>query len=150
MPAGQVIGQLRHSMVLDDNGTTLALRGTVARSRPDLATLDLRTLSVIGGFEVAHPLIRSLNANLSVAGGFEYALQRTRVYFSGSSSPLNRDRIASLYGRIGGDTRKTRFDGSAIAALSGELELRKGLDILGATPSKTIVDGYSPSRFEGS
>ena len=147
----QVIGQLRHSLVLDDSGTTLALRGTVARSRPDLDTLDLRTLSLIGGFEVAHPLLRSLNANASVAGGFEYALQRTRVHFAGSSSPLNRDRIASVYARLGGDTRKVRFDGSAITSLSGELELRKGLDILGATPSAKISrSGYGPSRFEGS
>ncbi len=147
----QVIGQLRHSVVLNDSGTTLALRGTAARSRPDLATLDLRTLSLIGGIEATHPLIRSLNANLTAGGGFEYALQRTKVHFARTSSPLNRDRIASIYARIAGDTRKTRFDdGSATAAISGELELRKGLDILGASPTGMIVNGYGPSRFEGS
>ena len=147
----QLIGQLRHSLVLNDSGTTLALRGTAARSRPDIENLDLRTLSLIGGFEAAHPLYRSLYSNVTASGGFEYALQRTRVHFAGDANKLNRDRIASIYAKIGGDARKLRFeDESPIAAISGELELRKGLDILGASPTGTIVNGYGPSRFEGS
>lgn len=146
----QLIGQIRHAMILDDNGTSLALRGIYARSRPTIQNLDLRTVSLIGGLTVSRPVLRSLKSNSTVSGGFEYALQRTRVFGNGTSSPLNRDRIAAMFVRLDGDTRKTRGDGTLIGSLSGNLELRKGLDILGATPSRRIVDGFAPTRFEGS
>ncbi|HMP56714.1 MAG TPA: ShlB/FhaC/HecB family hemolysin secretion/activation protein, partial [Novosphingobium sp.] len=146
----QLIAQLRHAVTLNTAGTTLALRGTVARSRPDLKTLDLRTLSLIGGLEVTQPIERTVNRSLSVSGGFEYSQQRTRVHFGGGSSPLNRDRISSVYLRMDGENRSLRMDGSVASSLRVNAELRKGLDMLKATRTGVIVNGYGPTRFEGS
>lgn len=143
----QKIAQLRHTMLLDTAGDTLSLVGTVAKSKPDLDALDLRTLSVIGGIEASHPLVRTVRQQVSISGGLEYSTQRTRVYGGGESSALNRDRIAAVYLRLDGATRKFDFTGQPILQLSGSLELRKGLDILGAT-TKPSGD-YSLTRFDG-
>jgi hemolysin activation/secretion protein len=145
----QKIAQLRHSFLVDTQGDTISLTGTVAKSEPDLDALDLRTLSLIGGIEASHPLVRSVRQQVSISGGLEYASQRTRVYGAGESSPLNRDRIAALYLRLDGATRKFDFVGQPIVQLSGSLELRKGLDILGATTSPSSSSGYNLTRFEG-
>jgi hemolysin activation/secretion protein len=145
----QKIAQLRHSVLIDPAGDTISLTGTVAQSRPDLADLDLRTLSVIGGFEASHPLVRTVREQAAISGGLEYALQRTRVYGEGGSEPLNRDRIAALYLRLDGATRKFDFAGQPILQLSGALEVRKGLDILGATTGPSRSSGYNLSRFDG-
>lgn len=143
----QKIAQLRHSMLVDQYGDTISLVGTVAESRPDLEALDLRTLSLIGGIEASHPLVRTVRTQLAVSSGLEYAVQRTRVYGEGPSSPLNRDRIAALYLRLDGAARKFDFAGLPTAQLSGALELRKGLDILGASTEPS--DGYNLTRFDG-
>lgn len=145
----QKILQVGHSMALDANGTALSITGTVAYSQPDLETLDLRTLSVIGNLELSRQLVRSVRKNLIAAVGFEYAQQRTRVYASGSDFPLNRDKVSTVYARVHGDTRKFNFDGSQAYALGGGLELRKGFGVLGATKVGAISGGYAPTRFEG-
>jgi hemolysin activation/secretion protein len=143
----QKIAQLRHTVLLDRQGDTISLTGTVAKSRPDLDALDLRTLSIIGGIEASHPLVRTVREQLGISGGLEYSTQRTRVYGEGGSSALNRDRIAALYLRLDGAARKFDFAGQPKLQLSGSLELRKGLDILGAT-TKPSGD-YSLTRFDG-
>jgi hemolysin activation/secretion protein len=147
-PKEQKIAQLRHTFLADDAGDTVSLVGTIAQSRPDIKTLDLRTLSRIAGIEFSHPLVRTLRDRLSISSGLEYSTQRTRVYGEGRSSPLNLDRIAALYVRLDGATRTLAFDGSEKASLSGSLQLRKGLDILGATTGRT-TKGYYLSRFDG-
>jgi hemolysin activation/secretion protein len=144
----QKIAQLRHTTVIDRGGDTISLVGTVARSKPDLELLELRTLSVIGGIEASHPLVRTVRQQLSISTGLEYATQRTRVYGQGESSPLNRDRIAAAYLRLDGAARKFDFAGQPTLQLSGSLELRKGLDILGAT-TKPTTNGYNLTRFDG-
>jgi hemolysin activation/secretion protein len=144
----QKIAQLRHTVLLDRQGDTISLTGTVAKSKPNLDALDLRTLSVIGGIEASHPLVRTVRKQVSVSTGLEYATQRTRVYGQGESSPLSRDRIAAAYLRLDGAARQFDFAGQPTLQLSGSLELRKGLDILGAT-TKPNSNGYNLTRFDG-
>ena len=145
----QKIAQLRHSMVVNSVGDTLSLTGTLAESRPDLKTLDLRTISTIGTIEYAHPLVRSVEDSLTLSGGVEYVQQRTRTYAGAVSSPLNRDRIPALFVRLSGQRRLFRDDRSISSAIAGQIEFHQGLDIMGATRAQTIVAGYTPSRFEG-
>ena len=145
----QRIAQAGHSMALDSSGTRIGVTGTLAFSRPDI-DLDLRTRSLILNFEVGRPLIRSLRKNASAALGFDFVEQRTRVHASGSSFALSSDRISTIYARIGGDTRKLRFDGSSAHSLSAGLELRQGLGIFGATKTGVFGPNGGPSRFEGS
>jgi hemolysin activation/secretion protein len=146
----QKIAQLRHAMVVDAAGDTLSLTGTLAESRPDLKTLDLRTISEIGTIEFTHPLVRTVTDSLSLSGGFEYVQQRTRTYAGSVSSPLNRDRIPAVFLRLSGQKRDLRLDGSTSSSVAGQIELHRGLDVLGATHAQTFVNGYTPSRFEGS
>jgi hemolysin activation/secretion protein len=146
----QRIVQGGYSIALDSAGTRLGVTGTLAFSRPDLETLDLRTRSLILNIEASRPLIRSLRKNASVALGFDYVGQRTRVHASGSSFALSSDKISTIYTRIGGDTRKLRFDGSLAHSLSVGLELRQGLGIFGATKTGIFGPDGGPSRFEGS
>ncbi len=145
----QKILQLGESVGLSSAGDRLSLVGTIAYSRPALDTLDLRTLSIVGDLEYSRPLVRTVRTKVEVNAGFEYILQRTRVFGASGSVPLNRDRIATFYTRLDGDTRQLRVDGSQKWDLSGSLELRKGMNILGATRAGQFVNGYSPTHFNG-
>ncbi len=145
----QKVVQAGHTMGLGSRGATLSVSGVYAWSRPDIGTLDLRSQSVIGNVELAAPLFRSVQDRVDLAGGFEVAEQRVRVYGTGASAPLNRDRLRTLYARLSGGTRGLRIDGSQTYGVSGSVEVRKGLDIFAATRPRSVVAGYTPSRFEG-
>jgi hemolysin activation/secretion protein len=145
----QKIVQGGHEMLLGSSGTTLALRATYADSRPDLPTLSLRTKSWILNTEVTQPLLRSLYSNIYGSLGFERVDQRTKLGGAGGSTPLNLDRISTLYTRFSGNQRHLRADGTEATAFAGFLELRKGLDIFEATETGQFKGGYAPSRFEG-
>ena len=145
----QKILQVGESFGLWSSGDRLSLSGTIAYSRPALDAIDLRTLSLIGNIEFEHPLARTVRTRLAIAGGFEYAMQRTRVYGGGGSTALNRDRIATFYTRLDGQARQFQLDGRLKWNLDGSLALRKGFNILGATRVGQFVDGYGPSRFNG-
>ncbi len=148
----QKILQVGHSMTLGGSGTQLSWAATIAESRPDLKTLNLRTRSLISMMEISQPLKRSVPFKMTSALGLEISEQRTRVYSSDgkTSNALNLDRISTVYARIDAEARKLRFDGSQASSISASLELRKGLGIFGATKTGVVTaKGYSPSRFEG-
>lgn len=147
----QRIAALRHAMILNNAGTTMELRGTVAEARPDLLSLDQRTVSLVGGLAFSHPLLRTVTDRAKLTGGFEYSQQRSRFYQpGGASSPLTRDRISALYLRLDGSTAKLDVTGQQLAGLSGSLELRRGIDVFGASRQGDIVDLYGTSRSDGS
>lgn len=148
----QRIAQVGHSMALDSAGTRLSITGTLAFSRPSLEpnALDLRTRSIIANIELSRPIVRALRSNVSAAVGFDFVEQRTLIYNNGSGFPLNRDRIAAVYAVARADRHKLRFDGSLAWSLAGNLELRKGIGILGSTKTGAFTNGFGPSRFEGS
>lgn len=143
----QVIGQLGHIMTIDNAGTTVGLRATYALSRPDLDTIDLKTKSFIAGIDISHPLIRTVNANAGVTGGFEYSTQRTRQV---GGSPLFTDKISALFLRFSGNTRELSQTGYEVFSATGSLEFRKGIGLFDA--SKVGVpesNGARASRFDG-
>lgn len=149
-PREQKIVQVGHILGLDGAGTTLGLRFTYAWSRPDLGALDLKTDTLISGFDLVHPLIRSVRQNLRIAAGFDYVDQNTMVGSGAAVTPLNLDklRIASL--RLSGDRLRRRSDGGVSLQLRGGVEVRKGLGIFGATPRDAVLTGGElPSRIEG-
>ncbi len=142
--------QFGEQIALNSNNDHISFVSTYALSRPALASLDLRTTSLIEDLAYDHNFVHSTTTILTASGGFEYAEQLTKVYFGGSSVPLNRDRISTLFARVDADKRVLRFDGSQKAEFSGSLELRKGIAVFGSTPSGTVDNGYTPSRFYGS
>jgi hemolysin activation/secretion protein len=147
----QKIAQFGHVMGVGSHGASVAARFTFALSDPSVQNLDLRTRSIITSLEYSRPLVRSLTKNAAVTTGFEFAEQRTKVGTGAGKTPLNRDRISTLFARIGGDMRALRQDGQEKSRLSGMLELRQGLNVLGSTGKGAVTaSGYSPSRFDGS
>ena len=146
----QRIVQVGHILGLDGNGTTLGGRFTYAWSKPDLGALNLDTDTLIAGFDLTRPLIRSVNTNLTAAVGFDYVDQKTRASSAGSGSvPLNLDKLRVAFGRLSGDVMERRSDGSIAFSLRGGVELRKGLDIFDATGRGFVVGTVLPSRIDG-
>lgn len=146
----QYIAQAGHSFGIGRGGASLSARGTYAWSRPDLGPLDLRTRSLIAGVEANLPLVRAVDRNVSVGGGFDFIEQRTYIGPPSEGGLLNRDKTRTLFARISGDVTEQRFDGQILSALAGFVEVRQGLDVLGATRPFDFSGGsVLPSRVEG-
>ena len=120
-----------------------------AWSRPDLDQLDLRSRSWVGSLGLSMPLIRSRRRTADVTGGLELVEQTTRVYGSGGSSPLNRDKLRIAFLRSDFGMRSFLGSGLESFSLLGNLELRQGLNIFGTTETGEFEDGFTPSRFAG-
>ena len=111
--------------MLDAEGTVASVAASYSRSQPGdvLKDLDLISESTTLGFELTHPVIRSRDTNLTLAGGFTYR----EVDSDALSAKLFRDRLSVL--TLGGTYRFTDpWRGLDFV----DLRIHKGLDILGA------------------
>lgn len=144
----QIIVQGGHIFSLADSATTLGVRATYAWSRPDLDPLDLRTNSLIAGFDVTHPLIRTVRTNARLRGGMDFVDQISRVRSGGDPVTLNHDKLRIIFAGINADYSVLRDSGAPAFTLSSSLELRKGLGILDASKGG-VAGGGRPSRIEG-
>lgn len=145
----QYIAQAGHSFGFGPRGLTVSANGTYAWSRPDLGALDLRTRSLIAGLEANLPIVRAVGRNVTVGGGLDWTEQRTYFGGGGERVLLNRDKTRTLFARLGGDLVEQRYDGQILSALSGAIEVRRGLGILGATGRFGEGETVLPSRIEG-
>ena len=145
----QHVVQLGHEMGIGLSGLRFGVRGSYAESSPDITNLNLSTKSFIVGIDLKAPLVRQVTKSLTAGAGLEYASQRTRIGGTGGSFPFTRDRQTFAYAKLNGNIRSPRGDGDDNWSLDGGLELRKGLNVLNATPRRTFVGGFSPSRFDG-
>lgn len=128
----QRIVQAGHIMTVAE-GLTVGGRFSYAWSRPDLRGLDFRTDTLIAGFDVSKSLIRSLDANLGVAGGFDYIDQDTRTKSGNTFQEVSLDKLRILYASVTGNAVGTRADGTLAWSIDGTVEVRKGLDIFGSS-----------------
>ena len=135
-----------------DGGLSFGGRFSYAWSRPDLGGLDLRSRSLIGGFDVSAPLLRSVRSNADIGGGVEIIEQRIKFYPGGGFViPVTQDKLRVGYLRLSASKREPQFVGPDKWSIGASLELRQGFDVLGATQKGVITaSGYGPSRFEGS
>jgi hemolysin activation/secretion protein len=153
--------QIGQEYRIGSEGLTVRGSFTYAIGRPGdvLTPLDLRSRSLVGNLELSYPLVRHRRRNLNLAGGIDLIDQRTRVF---ETLPLSREQARVAYVRASGNV-SSRY-GDDPAALSVAVELRQGLDILGATeqgsfdltrpfvdPQATLVRAnlgakYSPAR----
>ncbi len=143
------IGQIGHDFALNSNGLRLGGRLSLAQSQPDIANLDLQSRSLIAGIELSQPILKRINSSANLATGFEVINQATRILTGNGSAPFTHDQIRVFYTRLEGSTRKLSVTGQPIFTLDGQLELRQGLGILGATKRGTIENNFAPSRFDG-
>lgn len=145
----QRVVHVGHSGALNRGGLRYEANFLHAWSRPDLDQLDLRSRSFVGSLALSMPLRRSRRSIADIAGGFEIIEQRTRVYGGGDSSPLNRDKLRVVFLRSDFGFRDFLTSGAEKYSVNATLEVRKGLDILGATETGEFAGGYTPSRFAG-
>jgi hemolysin activation/secretion protein len=117
---------LTHSQTLTSEGTTLTVIGSHTSTEPgsNLEVFDVEGDSDAVSATVVHPVIRTRSENLSLAGGFNYRNAKTTILGVIDSE----DRIRSVF--VGGTYDFIdRFRGISLVGV----ELRQGLDILGAT-----------------
>ena len=142
----QFIAQLGHEFGLGKRGIRVGGDVTFAKSNPDIENLDLETDALLANLRVKYPLLRTSRALAGVTLGFDYIDQSTDV----AGFALSEDAIRALYLR--GDITGTRQapGASAVFSYDGFLEMRKGLNIMGATEitdsGTAFTDGVSASR----
>lgn len=140
--------QAGHDFGLTQSGLRLGLRGSLATSRPDIESLDLRSRSIIAGIDLSMPVVRDLDRTVLASGGFEIINQRTRYHVDDKSLPFTYDKLRVVYARLEGDFR---FDNGIREFLRARasLELRKGIDVLDATKQGIVSAKGAPSRLYG-
>lgn len=145
-----VVGQLGHDFALGNNGLRLAANATYAITRPTLPNatpgFNLKSESVLATIAASYPLRRTTSSNLRLAGGLDMIEQRTRAL----DTPINLDKLRTLWARVEGDAAQRRL--SVLPPtwrVGGQIELRQGLAIFGATPVGGAPGLATPTRFEG-
>jgi len=144
----QRIVQGGHMFQVDDDGTTLGVRGTYAWSRPDLGALDLRTNTLIAGIDISRPLARTVSANARLRLGFDFINQLTRLGEGGAAATLTRDRLRIVFAGLDADYQLRDANGATWLTVGGSAEVRKGLGIFGASDSG-FGGGSLTSRLDG-
>lgn len=143
----QQVVQLGHVMGIGHRGMTFGGDFAYAWSRPDIHDVDpndilnLHSTSLIGRLEATMPLSRSRRASLDLHGGFELLQQRTHTSFG----LITDDKLRVAFLRAESGYREPLFSGGDAYSFHGALELRKGLDILGASDRGNLL----ASRFDG-
>ncbi|WP_066558997.1 ShlB/FhaC/HecB family hemolysin secretion/activation protein [Croceicoccus bisphenolivorans] len=157
----QMVFQVGHEFRVGRNGLRIAGDFTYADTEPTIAgTNPFNSETVAGTIRADYPMVRSRTENLFVGGGFDIVDQD--VKFGGATLTQDKLRIAwlrmdfatidplSADGRGGYNAVEPRF------AFAGGLELRHGLDVLGASTdcSKNFAacagpDGNFTSRIDG-
>ena len=142
--AEQRVIQVTESVKIGGEGLTLGLSGSFARTKPGgaVAALDLIGDSFAGNVRLSYPLLRHRRHNLTLSGGLDWVDQK--VDFGGGIATLTEDKLRILFARFDGHWAPAALASHSVAA-TGSIELRKGLNALGASPYGNRV----ASRFDG-
>lgn len=141
--------QAGHDFALTNSGLRLGFNGSLAWSRPDIPDIDLRSRSIIAGVNLSAPLVRKLDSTVIASGGFELLEQKAKFHAAGTSIPFTNDKIRVVYARLDGDFRaRTANDREWLRAIAA-LQVRKGVDVFGASKEGVISSSGSPSRLFG-
>jgi hemolysin activation/secretion protein len=152
--------QIGHDFRIGGEGLTFGGQLTYSWARPDLGNpaIDIRSRTLFATLEASYPFIRRQSRTLRGALGMDLVDQD----ISFNAIPLNRDHLRVAFARLD-------FDASGLVRanplytlaeprwrFSGDVELRRGLDIFGATRpcgpalvNCTAVGLVTPTRLEG-
>ena len=130
----QQVLQLGHDMAIGGNGLRIGGHFTYAWTKPGLGPLipEVKARTLFANLEASYPFIRSQAVSLTGAAGFDFVDQRVR--FNGA--PLSLDHLRVGYLRLDGeaiDMKGVGAGGTTGWHLTGTLELRRGLDVFGAS-----------------
>ena len=152
--------QIAHDFRLGSEGFAIGGQLTYAWANPDLGNpaIHVRSRTLFSTLEASYPLIRRQTRTLRAGAGIDLIDQDIEF----NSLPLNRDHLRVAFARLDldalglapGNPRYTPAEPRW--RLSGSVEVRQGLDILGATRpcGPSFVNCISPSvvpptRLEG-
>ncbi len=144
----QQILQLGHSFRPGNEGLLVSGQFTYAWTKPDIeqqnsSDPDLKARTLFASLGLAYPLIRSQQRNLTFGGGFDWIDQKVNFF-----GPLTRDNL-----RVG--WLRADYDAVDLTSrrpawrVAGTVELRKGLDIFGASERCCDPEDIPTSRADG-
>lgn len=148
----QKIIQAAHEFRPGSEGLVVSGQFTYAWTRPDLGAAavpdaELEAETLFASFAAEFPLRRTQGSSLWVGAGFDLVDQDVELIV-----PISRDRLRVLWAQL-------RFDAVDLGQrlprwrASGDLEVRQGLDALGATDgclgAACPAGRAAPSRFDG-
>jgi hemolysin activation/secretion protein len=150
--------QLGHDFRLGPDGLSVSGNFTYAWAHPDIPDANVKARTLFSTLEVGYPFVRSQARTVRGTVGMDFVNQDVKL----DGIDLTRDRLRVAFARLGFDAASMDFSqpGRSLAEpfwrLTSLLELRKGLDILGATEncgptgSNCLGPGdVPPSRLEG-
>lgn len=131
----QQVLQAGHDFAIGGEGLRLGGRVTQAWTRPGLGPVvpDVDAQTLFANIEASYPFKRSQAATLVGKAGFDLVNQRVEF----NAAPLSRDRLRVAYARLDGEWQDMRGrgpGGTTAWRLGASLELRRGLDVFGASP----------------
>lgn len=152
--------QIAHDFRLGGEGLQIAGQVTYSWAEPETGNpfIKLNSRTLFASLEANYPLVRSQRLNLIAGGGFDLSDQE--IEFNGL--PLSQDRLRTVFATLDfaatapvtGTQRAARLLPEWV--LDGGIELRQGLDVLGASKAcgpafeNCINPGQvPPARFEG-
>jgi hemolysin activation/secretion protein len=128
--------QLGEDIRVGPQGLTVAGAFTYSWARPHVADSDIRATTLLGTLEVGYPFIRRQARTLRGSVGMDYVNQDVDL----DHIDLSRDRLRVGFARLGFDGISSDFSNPGFTLYeprwhaSALVELRQGLDILGASP----------------
>jgi hemolysin activation/secretion protein len=150
--------QLGHDFRLGPEGLSVSGNFTYAWAHPAIPDANVRAHTLLGTLEVGYPFVRSQANSVRGSVGMDFVNQDVKL----DGIDLTRDRLRVGFARLGFDAASTNYSLPGRTLLeplwrfTTLLELRKGLDILGASepcgPSGSACLGpgeVPPSRLEG-
>lgn len=149
--------QIGHDFRIGGQGLTLGGMFTYAWAKPSIAGGDFDARTLLATVQADYPFIRSVARTVRGTVGIDFVNQDVQL----DSIDLTRDRLRVLFGRVSLETISPDFSGGFTPAeprwhLGANLELRKGLNIFGATDRCGTGGGdclapgaVPPSRIEG-
>ena len=127
--------QFGHDFRVGPEGLTIAGTFTYSWAHPDIEGGDFRTRTLLGTLEVGYPFIRRQSHTLRGSFGMDLINQKVKL----DGDEITRDKLRVAFARLGLDAVSTDFSDPRFSLaeprwrFSGLLELRKGMDILGAS-----------------
>lgn len=139
------VAQILEQVRLGSDGLLTDLSFSDGETHPEgsLTPLDLYSLSYVANADLAYPIIRRRYESLTVTGGFQFIAEKVDA----SSSVLSKDNLRIFYAKASG---YETFRWDVPVWTQGELEFRKGIEALGASPIEDPLlsrPGGNPAAF---
>lgn len=152
--------QVAHDFRLGDEGLQIAAQATYSRAEPETGDplIVLKSKTLFASLAARYPFVRGQRFSLLGGIGFDWSDQDVTF----NTLPLSRDHLRTAFATldfaaaapVSPAERSARLGPRWV--LEGGLELRQGIDGLGASPGcganfvNCLVPGFTPpSRFEG-